>query len=342
MIARPICLCILALLACHAHSQAGASAAYPRRTVTIVVPYSPGAATDILARACAQRFTEAMGQQFIVVNRDGATGAIGTELVAKAQPDGYTLLWGSSSPLAINPIFSGKLAYDSVRDFAPIGLFASISYILVVHPSVPAKSLRELIALAKARPGSLNYASSGAGGAPYLSAELMKTMVKVDVVHVPYKGTTLFMTDLISGQIELAFTGIATSMGYLNNGASDACGRRTFAGFPGRPHETLWARAQRDKAAAVATDRRETIDSMIALATSIDRSPSSPAASTPGLPLISCSNASIWRRYVGVGLKRSSVVPEFVLTRNTYSSLKRNADVTSMPSLPSISRLLSE
>jgi tripartite-type tricarboxylate transporter receptor subunit TctC len=191
---------------------------YPRRPVTIIVPYSPGAATDILARAAAQKLTEHYGQQVLVSNRDGATGAIGTDMVAKAAPDGQTLLWGSSSPLAINPVYSGKLPYDSVKDFTPITLFSVIPYILVIHPSIPAKSLKDLIALARAHPGRMNYASSGAGGAPQLSAELMKSMAGIDIVHVPYRGTSLFMTDLLSGQVALAFTGIATSMGHVKQG----------------------------------------------------------------------------------------------------------------------------
>jgi tripartite-type tricarboxylate transporter receptor subunit TctC len=191
---------------------------YPQKTVTVIVPFSPGAATDILARAASQKLSEYLGQQFIVVNRDGATGAIGTELAARAAPDGHTLLWGSSGPMSINPVYSAKLPYDPLRDFAPIGLFNLIPYVLVVHPSVPARSAQELIALARARPGKLNFASSGQGGAPHLAGELLKTMARVDIVHIPYKGTTLFMSDLASGQVDLAFTGAASSLGYIQAG----------------------------------------------------------------------------------------------------------------------------
>ena len=191
---------------------------YPRRPVTIVVPFSPGAATDILARAAAQKLGDYLGQQFIVLNRDGATGMIGTDAVAKAAPDGHTLLWGSSGPLSINPAYRAKLPYDPLRDFAPVGLFNLIPYVLVVHPSVPARSLSELIALGRAHPGRLSFASSGAGGAPHLAGELLKTMARIDVVHVPYKGTSLFMSDLASGQVDLAFTGVASSMGYIDTG----------------------------------------------------------------------------------------------------------------------------
>jgi tripartite-type tricarboxylate transporter receptor subunit TctC len=154
----------------------------------------------------------------LVTNRDGATGAIGTESVARAAADGYSLLWGSSGPMSINPVYSARLPYDPLRDFAPIGLFNLIPYVLVVHPTVPAKSAKELIALARARPGRLNFASSGQGGAPHLAGELLKTMAKIDIVHVPYKGTALFMSDLVSGQVDLAFTGAASSLGYIQAG----------------------------------------------------------------------------------------------------------------------------
>ena len=191
---------------------------YPRRPVTIVVPFSPGAATDILGRAAAQKLGDYLGQQFVVLNRDGATGMIGTDAVAKAAPDGHTLLWGSSGPLSINPAYRTRLPYDPLRDFAPVGLFNLIPYVLVVHPSVPARSLNELITLGRANPGRLSFASSGAGGAPHLAGELLKTMAQIDVVHIPYKGTSLFMSDLAAGQVDLAFTGAANSMGYIGAG----------------------------------------------------------------------------------------------------------------------------
>ena len=192
--------------------------AYPRKTVTIMVPFSPGAATDILARAAAQKLGETFGQQFVVTNRDGATGAIGTEIVARAAPDGYSLLWGSSGPLSINPVYGAKLPYDPLRDFTPVALFNLIPYILVVHPSVPSATTKELITLARSRPGKLNFASSGQGGAPHLAGELFKTLAKVDIVHIPYKGTSLFMSDLASGQVDLAFTGAASSLGFIQAG----------------------------------------------------------------------------------------------------------------------------
>jgi tripartite-type tricarboxylate transporter receptor subunit TctC len=208
--------CALALTPC-AHVLAQ-GAAYPSRPVTIVVPYSPGAATDALGRAAAQKLTELFGQQVLVTNRDGATGTIGSDFVAKSKPDGYTLLWASSSPISIVPVYSGKTPYDSIRDFQPVTLFSIIPYLLVVHPSVPARNVKELLALAKASPGKMNYATSGAGGALHLAAEMMKSMGGVDIVHIPYRGTSLFMTDLLAGQVDLTFTGIATSAGHIRNG----------------------------------------------------------------------------------------------------------------------------
>jgi tripartite-type tricarboxylate transporter receptor subunit TctC len=211
-------LYIFAALALPPATAAGQGAPYPRKPVSVMVPFSPGAATDLLGRAAAQKLGEYLGQPFVVINRDGATGAIGTESVARAAADGYSLLWGSSGPMSINPVYSARLPYDPLRDFAPIGLFNLIPYVLVVHPTVPAKSAKELIALARARPGRLNFASSGQGGAPHLAGELLKTMAKIDIVHVPYKGTALFMSDLVSGQVDLAFTGAASSLGYIQAG----------------------------------------------------------------------------------------------------------------------------
>jgi tripartite-type tricarboxylate transporter receptor subunit TctC len=212
-------LTLLPVAAAWAQAPApGPGPAYPRKTASIMVPFSPGAATDILARAAAQKLGDYLGQPYIVVNRDGATGAIGTEIVARAAPDGYSLLWGSSGPLSINPAYGAKLAYDPLRDFAPVALFNLIPYILVVHPSVPATTTKELVALAKARPGKLNFASSGQGSAVHLAGELFKALAKVDIVHVPYKGTSMFMSDLASGQVDLSFTGAASSLGFIQAG----------------------------------------------------------------------------------------------------------------------------
>jgi tripartite-type tricarboxylate transporter receptor subunit TctC len=166
----------------------------------------------------ARRMVDTLGQQIVVVNRDGASGVIGTDAVARAPPDGYTLLWATSSGLSILPALKQKLPYDPVRDFAPIGLGAKLAYVLVVHPSVPASNVKQLIALAKSRPGKLNYASAGTGGAPHMAGELFKAMAKIDIVHVPYRGTALFATDLVAGQVDLAFASPVTTLPFTGNG----------------------------------------------------------------------------------------------------------------------------
>jgi tripartite-type tricarboxylate transporter receptor subunit TctC len=191
---------------------------YPRRPVTLVVPFPPGAATDAFARVISRRMGEVLGQQFVVMNRDGAAGIIGTELVARAVPDGYTLLWGTSSGMAIMPALKTKLPFDPQRDFAPVSLGAKLAYVLVVHPSVPANSVKELVALAKSRPGKVSFASAGTGGAPHLAGELFKTMAGVDILHVPYRGTALFATDLVAGQVDLAFASPVTTLPFTRNG----------------------------------------------------------------------------------------------------------------------------
>lgn len=190
---------------------------YPQRPITLVVPFPPGAATDAFGRIVADRMGKVLGQQMVVVNRDGASGTIGTGSVARAAPDGYTLVWGTSSGLAIMPALGRKMPYDAQRDFAPVSLGAKLAYLLVVHPSLPVKTVKELIAFAKARPGKLNYASAGVGGAPHLSMELFRTMTGVDVVHVPYRGTALFMTDLVAGQVEMGFASPVSTLPFTRN-----------------------------------------------------------------------------------------------------------------------------
>ena len=211
---------------------------YPAKPVTLVVPFPPGAATDVFARAAARRMGEQFGHTIVVLNRDGASGAIGTEMVAKAASDGYTLLWGSSGPLAISPVWTEKLTYDPVRDFAPISLFAKIPYVLIVHPGVPARNVKELVELARAHPGKLNFASSGTGGTAHLAGELFKSMAKIDIVHVPYRGTSLFATELIAGQVDLAFAGPTTALPHLAPGrirALATSGARRSEMFPEVP-----------------------------------------------------------------------------------------------------------
>jgi len=210
----PMLIAVALLHTISAHAQA-----YPRRPVTIVVPFPPGAATDSFARAAGKRMSELLGQQFIIDNRSGASGRIGTDFVARAAADGYTLLWGSSGPLVISPVWGdGKPPYDTLRDFAPVSVFAKIPFILVVHPSVPATNLKQLLAVVKSRPGKLTYASSGIGGTSHLAGELFKSMAKLDILHVPYKGTSIFATELIAGQVDIAFAGPTTTLQHLQTG----------------------------------------------------------------------------------------------------------------------------
>ena len=195
-----------------------AAQSYPSRPINLIVPFPPGAATDAFARVISRRMGEVMGQQFVVLNRDGAAGMIGTEAAVRAAPDGYTLLWGTSSGLAIMPVLKTKMPFDPQRDLAPVSLGAKLAYVLVVHPSVPARHVKDLIALAKARPGKLNFASAGTGGAPHLAGELLKSLAKVDMLHVPYRGTSLFVADLVSGQVDLAFASPVTTLPLTQNG----------------------------------------------------------------------------------------------------------------------------
>src|ERR1043166_3626910 len=209
---------LLAATVVKLRARPAADANYPRKVVSIVLPFSIGGATDVMARLAAQKMSGLLGHQVIVVNRDGAGGSIGTELVAKAAPDGYTLLWGSSGPLAINPNLNARLPFDPLRDFAPIGLFSLNPLVLTLHPSVPANSVKALIALAKANPGKLNYASSGTGAAPHFAGEMFRNMAGIDIVHIPYKGAGLFGFDLIAGQVDFAFTTGTTIRGHFASG----------------------------------------------------------------------------------------------------------------------------
>jgi tripartite-type tricarboxylate transporter receptor subunit TctC len=181
-----------------------ARAEYPEKTVRIVVPYPPGGFNDTLGRIVAQKLTEAWGQPAVVENRPGGGTLIGTDSVAKAPPDGYTLLV-VAFPFAVNPSLYAKLPYDTVKDFAPLLLAGQTPNLLVVNPAVPIHSVKELIAAAKAKPGSLSYGSTGSGSSNHLSMELFRTMTGVDLVHVPYKGSAPMVTDLLGGHVHVAF-----------------------------------------------------------------------------------------------------------------------------------------
>ena len=192
------------------------AADYPTKPIRLVVGFAPGGGTDTTARAMSQKLTEALGQQVVVDNRPGAAGNIAAELVSKATPDGYTLLMGTIAALSINPSLYSKLPFDPIKDFAPITQAVDSTNILSLHPSVPANSVKELIALAKAKP--LNYGSSGVGGTGHLAGELFNTMAGVKMTHVPYKGGGPAMIDLVGGQVQLVFATAASAVPQIKGG----------------------------------------------------------------------------------------------------------------------------
>jgi tripartite-type tricarboxylate transporter receptor subunit TctC len=204
--------------ACALSSAVIHAQAYPQKPVRMIVPYPPGGATDILARLLAAKFTEAFGQQFIAETRPGAGGVIGAELAARAAPDGYTLWVGQASNLAINQHLMKKLPYDPVKDFTPISLVATSPNLLVVHPSLPVRTTKDLIALAKTKPGAINYASAGSGSPGHLAAEYFKKVAQIDMVHIPYKGASPALLDVIAGQAQLYFTSPISAQTYVQSG----------------------------------------------------------------------------------------------------------------------------
>ena len=202
------------ILLAAAHLPAFAQDA-PVRPMRIVVPFAPGGGADLLARLLAQRMYEFHGVAAAVDNRPGAGGNIGVELTAKSPPDGYTLVMGHIGTMAVNPTLYKRLPYDPVRDFAPVALVALVPNLLAIHPALPVKTPKELIALARANPGRLNYGSSGAGGTPYLACEYLKLAAKLDITHVPYKGAAPMAADLAAGQVELTITGIPSLLPFV-------------------------------------------------------------------------------------------------------------------------------
>ena len=200
------------------------AAEYPLRPIRLVVPFGPGSITDVLARTVSVRLADALAQQIVVDNRPGAGGLIGSDLVAKAQPDGYTLMLGGASTFSINQSLYSSMPYDSATAFAPITQMSTNSNVLVVNPSFPAKSVKELIAYGKANPGKLNYASTGAGGSIHLSAEMFKSMTGIDMVHIAYKASPLAHIDIIGGQVQLMFDGMPTALPLIKAGKLRALG----------------------------------------------------------------------------------------------------------------------
>jgi len=199
-------------------AQTPARGAYPVKPVRIMVPFPAGGAFDIAARAVAQKLSEALKYQFVVDNRAGGGGTVGTQTVARAAPDGYTLLLGGAGGMVINPLLMANLPYDPVKDFAPISLLATNPTLLVVHTSVPVSSVKELIAYAKTRPGALSYASAGQGSPVHIGMELFKSMTDTNMVHVPYKGAVPAVTDLLAGQVQLMFNTMPTTLPHVKSG----------------------------------------------------------------------------------------------------------------------------
>jgi len=191
---------------------------YPVKPIRLVSPYPPGGANDILARIVGQKLGENLGQQIVIENRGGATGNIGAEYVAKAAPDGYTILMGQASNLTINVSLMSKMPYDPVRDLAPVTLVATTPNLLVVHPSLPVRTVKELIDLAQARPGAINYASNGAGTLSHLTGELFKLQTGTNLAHIPYKGGPPAVIDLVAGQVSVLFTAIPTAVTQVRAG----------------------------------------------------------------------------------------------------------------------------
>jgi tripartite-type tricarboxylate transporter receptor subunit TctC len=214
---------------------APAAAAYPARPVRLVVPFVPGGPSDVLGRVFAQRLGEQIGQQVIIDNRGGAGGIIGTEIVARAEPDGHTLLFGTIGTHGINSAIYRKLPYDPERDFAPVTLVVAAINLLVVHPSVPAKNVQELVALARAKPGGLSYASAGVGSSQHLAAELLKASAKIDLLHIPYKGGGAALPDLMGGKVQLMFIGISSVQEFVRQGRLRPLAVATPARSPAMP-----------------------------------------------------------------------------------------------------------
>lgn len=232
MKARSLYATLLSVIGIGLHLLPAASAAaetsnYPNRPIRFIMPYPVGGTIDISGRMVAQQLGENLGQQVVVDNRIGAGGTLGTELGAKSPPDGYTIMMGGTGMRAISPGLGRPLGYHPINDFAPVMLLATTPFVLVAHLSVPAASTKELIALAKAQPGMLNYASGGSGSAPHLIGEMFRTRAAINVVHIPYKGSTPAKIDLIAGRVHMLFTGIPPVLSEIRNGTQRALGVTT-------------------------------------------------------------------------------------------------------------------
>jgi tripartite-type tricarboxylate transporter receptor subunit TctC len=218
--ARTLILAVAAVatIAAAASSGPAAAQAWPAKPIRFVVPFPPGGPLDISARLLAPRMAETWGQPVLVDNRPGAGGSVGAALVAKAAPDGYTLLMGALSTHAVNPSLLARIDYDPIRDFAPITMVSIVPNVLVVHPAVKAESVKELIALARAQPGRLTFGSGGSGSGGHLAGELLRSLAKLDITHVPYKGAAPAVTDLLGGQITMMFDNLASALPNIRAG----------------------------------------------------------------------------------------------------------------------------
>jgi len=228
------CLAVASLAPNGALAQ-DAAADYPRKPVRIIVPAAPGGGADIIARLIGQQLGKSLGQTFLVDNRPGAANIVGTEIVAKAQPDGYTLIVNTAGPMSINPLLYAKLPYDAMKDFAPITNVADTAFVLVVNPAVAAKSVADLIALAKAKPGQLAYASWGRGSANHLGTELFMMVTQVKLLHVPYKGSGAAMPDVIAGNVPIFFDTIASAVPQIRAGRLRPLGVSSLKRSPAIP-----------------------------------------------------------------------------------------------------------
>ena len=209
--------------------------AFPTRTVTLVVPFPPGGGTDVGARLIAQKLSAKWGQSVVVENKGGAAGMVGSDYVSKAKPDGYTLLVGNVGTLSINPSLYKKMPYDAEKAFTPVSMIAELPFFLLVNPNFPAKSIKEFIAIAKAKPGKVSYASSGSGGGPHIAAEVFEKMAGVDLLHVPYKGGGPAAADVMAGHVDMYFATVLESLGAVKTGKFTALGVSTLTRSPALP-----------------------------------------------------------------------------------------------------------
>ena len=229
---------LVAALATPAFAQTastGSGQVYPSKPIRLVLPYPPGGGSDIIARPLAQLMSASMGQQLVVENRGGAGGNIGMDFVAKSPPDGYTLVFAITAQLAVNPSLYPKLPYDLIRDFTPISLLGIAPYLLVTHPALPVKSVKELVALARAKPEELRFGSAGNGSGAHLAGALLNSLAGVKTVHIPYKGGGPAMTDLVAGQLQLSYLTYTSSNGFIRAGRLRALGVTTAKRSPVLP-----------------------------------------------------------------------------------------------------------